>query len=108
MKSLFTKETTKISPSIENCFLPFGQISESIYLLYPIEALWRFAIKIIGFDAFFGTLLFLVSWVGKKTNNFIGHSMLYLPWQAAVAYCLSLFYAPVQENQTKLPLQEQP
>ena len=32
--------------------------------------------------------------------------VLYVPWQAAVAYCLSLFYAPVQENQTKLPLQE--
>ena len=79
----------------------------SILLIYPIEARWRFAVKIISVGALFGTLLFLVSWVGKKTNNFIGHSLLYLPWQAAVAYCLSLFYAPVQENQTKLSSQEQ-
>ena len=79
----------------------------SFYLLYPIEARWRFAIKIIGFGALFGTLLFFIFGVGKKTNSFIGYSLLYVPWQAAVAYCLSLFYAPVQENQTKLPLQEQ-
>jgi hypothetical protein len=65
-------------------------------------------VKIISVGALFGTLLFLVVWVGKKTNNFIGHSMLYLPWQAAVAYCLSLFYAPDQENKTKLPLQVLP
>ena len=78
----------------------------SFYLLYPIEARWRFAIKIIGFGALFGTLLFFIFGVGKKTNSFIGYSLLYVPWQAAVAYCLSLFYAPVQENQTKLPLQE--
>ena len=77
----------------------------SFYLLYPIEARWRFAIKIIGFGAIFGTLLFFVFGVGKKTNYF-NYSLLYVPWQAAVAYCLSLFYAPVQENQTKLPLQE--
>ena len=79
----------------------------SFYLLYPIEARWRFAIKIIGFGAIFGTLLFFVFGVGKETNYF-NYSLLYVPWQAAVAYCLSLFYAPVQENQTKLPLQEQP
>ena len=79
----------------------------SFYLLYPIEARWRFAIKIIGFGAIFGTLLFFVFGVGKNTNYF-NYSLLYVPWQAAVAYCLSLFYAPVQENQTKLPLQEQP
>ena len=80
----------------------------SFYLLYPIEARWRFAIKIIGFGALFGTLLFFIFGVGEKTNSFfIGYSLLYVPWQAAVAYCLSLFYAPVQENQTKLPLQEQ-
>ena len=78
----------------------------SFYLLYPIEARWRFAIKIIGFGAIFGTLLFFVFGVGKKTNYF-NYSLLYVPWQAAVAYCLSLFYAPVQENQTKLPSQEQ-
>ena len=78
----------------------------SFYLLYPIEARWRFAIKIIGFGAIFGTLLFFVFGVGKETNYF-NYSLLYVPWQAAVAYCLSLFYAPVQENQTKLPLQEQ-
>ena len=77
----------------------------SFYLLYPIEARWRFAIKIIGFGAIFGTLLFFVFGVGKETNYF-NYSLLYVPWQAAVAYCLSLFYAPVQENQTKLPLQE--
>ena len=77
----------------------------SFYLLYPIEARWRFAIKIIGFGAFFGTLLFFIFGGGEKTDFFI---LLYVPWQAAVAYCLSLFYAPVQENQTKLPLQEQP
>ena len=81
----------------------------SFYLLYPIEARWRFAIKIIGFGALFGTLLFLIFGLGEKTNSFfIGYSLLYVPWQAAVAYCLSLFYAPVQENQTKLPLQKQP
>ena len=81
----------------------------SFYLLYPIEARWRFAIKIIGFGALFGTLLFFIFGVGEKTNSFfIGYSLLYVPWQASVAYCLSLFYAPVQENQTKLPLQEQP
>ena len=78
----------------------------SFYLLYPIEARWRFAIKIIGFGALFGTLLFFIFGVGRKTNSFIAYSLLYVPWQAAVAYCLSLFYAPVQENQTKLPLQE--
>ena len=78
----------------------------SFYLLYPIEARWRFAIKIIGFGALFGTLLFFIFGVGEKTNFFIGYSLLYVPWQAAVAYCLSLFYAPVQENQTKLPSQE--
>ena len=77
----------------------------SFYLLYPIEARWRFAIKIIGFGAIFGTLLFFVFGVGKNTNYF-NYSLLYVPWQAAVAYCLSLFYAPVQENQTKLPSQE--
>ena len=81
----------------------------SFYLLYPIEARWRFAIKIIGFGALFGTLLFFIFGVGEKTNSFfIGYSLLYVPWQAAVAYCLSLFYAPVQENQTKLLLQELP
>ena len=81
----------------------------SFYLLYPIEARWRFAIKIIGFGALFGTLLFFIFGVGEKTNSFfIGYSLLYVPWQAAISYCLSLFYAPVQENQTKLPLQEQP
>ena len=81
----------------------------SFYLLYPIEARWRFAIKIIGFGALFGTLLFFIFGVGEKTNSFfIGYSLLYVPWQAAIAYCLSLFYAPVQENQTKLPLQELP
>ena len=79
----------------------------SFYLLYPIEARWRFAIKIIGFGAIFGTLLFFVFGVGKETNYF-NYSLLYVPWQAAVAYCLSLFYAPVQENQTKLPSQELP
>ena len=80
----------------------------SFYLLYPIEARWRFAIKIIGFGALFGTLLFFIFGVGKKTNSFIGYSLLYVPWQAAISYCLSLFYAPVQENKAKLPLQEQP
>jgi hypothetical protein len=80
----------------------------SFYLLYPIEARWRFAIKFIGFGAIFGTLLFFVFGVGEKTNFFIGYSLLYVPWQAAVAYCLSLFYAPDQENKAKLPLQEQP
>ncbi len=80
----------------------------SFYLLYPIEARWRFAIKFIGFGANFGTLLFFVFGVGEKTNFFIGYSLLYVPWQAAVAYCLSLFYAPDQENKAKLPLQEQP
>ena len=80
----------------------------SFFLLYPIEARWRFAIKIIGFGALFGTLLFFIFGVGGETYGFIGYSLLYVPWQAAVAYCLSLFYAPVQENQTKLPLQEQP
>jgi len=80
----------------------------SILLIYPIEARWPFAVKIISVGALFGTLLFLVPWVGIKTNNFIGYSCLYVPWQAAVAYCLSLFYAPVQENQTKLPSQELP
>ena len=79
----------------------------SILLIYPIEARWRFAIKIIGFGALFGTLLFFIFWVCKKTNSFIGYSLLYVPWQAAVAYCLSLFYAPVQENQTKLSSQGQ-
>jgi hypothetical protein len=34
--------------------------------------------------------------------------VLYVPWQPAVAYCLSLFYAPVQENKAKLPLQVLP
>ncbi len=80
----------------------------SFFLLYPIEARWRFAIKIIGFGALFGTLLFFIFGVGGETYGFIGYSLLYVPWQAAVAYCLSLFYAPVQENQTKLPLQELP
>ena len=80
----------------------------SFYLLYPIEARWRFAIKFIGFGAIFGTLLSFVFWVGEKTNFFIGYSLLYVPWQAAISYCLSLFYAPDQENKTKLPLQEQP
>ena len=80
----------------------------SFYLLYPIEARWRFAIKFIGLGAIFGTLLFFVFGVGEKTNFFIGYSLLYVPWQAAVAYCLSLFYAPDQENKAKLPLQEQP
>ncbi len=70
----------------------------SVYLLYPIEARWRFVIKIIGSGALFGTLLFFVFEVGEKSNFFIGYSLLYVPWQAAVAYCLSLFYAPVQEN----------
>ena len=79
----------------------------SFYLLYPIEARWRFAIKFIGLGAIFGTLLFFVLGVGETTNYF-NYSLLYVPWQAAVAYCLSLFYAPVQENQTKLPLQELP
>ena len=74
----------------------------SFYLLYPIEARWRFAIKIIGFGALFGTLLFFIFGLGGETYGFIGYSLLYVPWQAAVAYCLSLFYAPVQENQTKL------
>ena len=60
----------------------------SFYLLYPIEARWRFAIKIIGFGALFGTLLFLIFGLGEKTNSFfIGYSLLYVPWQAAVAYC---------------------
>jgi hypothetical protein len=79
----------------------------SVYLLYPIEARWRFAIKIIGYGALFGTLLFFIFGFGETTNRFIGHSFLYVPWQAAVAYCLSLFYARVQENHTKLPSQEQ-
>jgi hypothetical protein len=78
----------------------------SFYLLYPIEARWRFAIKFIGFGAIFGTLLFFVLGVGEKTNLLIGYSLLYVPWQAAISYCLSLFYAPVEENKTKLPLQK--
>lgn len=80
----------------------------AIIVLYPQTAWRKLFNKTVCVGALFGTLLFFVSGVGRKSNFFVGYSLLYVPWQAAVAYCLSLFYAPVQENQTKLPSQKLP
>ncbi len=70
----------------------------AIIILYPQTAWRKLFNKTVYVGALFGTLLFFVFGVGEKSNFFIGYSLLYVPWQAAVAYCLSLFYAPVQEN----------
>ena len=81
-------------------------LGAAIVVLYPLAAWQKILTQIIGVGAIFGTLLFFVFGIGQRTS-YLSCSLLYVPWQAAISYCLSLFYAPVQENKAKLPLQEQ-
>jgi len=106
IKNIFDDELVFILAGFSAGAIGSAILGGSILLIYPIEARRRFAVNIIGVGALFGTLLFLV--FTGFLDGVIGYLKLYVPWQAAVAYCLSLFYAPVQEIQTQLPSQELP